>query len=105
VLRHDSICDLIQTELERRGFHTLDHLEYKTDTACGELDVVAYKPGYTRAILVEVKYNHNYKNQKKAISQMKRAEEYCPFLQQFKNITKLYVYHTRNTYKIEQYNK
>jgi len=66
-------------------------MEYKTDLACGELDVVAYKPGYTRAVLVEVKTNHNYKNRKKAINQMERAEKYCPFLQQFYQITKLYI--------------
>jgi len=70
-------------------------MEYKTYLACGELDVVAYKEGYTRAVLVEVKYNHTSRNRKKAIKQMERAEKHCPFLQQFYNVTKLYV--TKNT--------
>lgn len=97
---HDHICDLVQNEFKKRGFKTIDHFEYNKNHIIGEIDVFAYKEGYTRGILVEVKYTNNYPNKKKAEKQTERAVKYCDFLQQFKNITKFYVYHNKDTYQI-----
>ena len=99
---HDSVCDLVQCEAEKRGFKTLDHLDYKTFYACGELDVVAYKPGYNTVIVIEVKYNDNYKNRKKAEQQTKRASKFCPFLQQFHKVIRMYAYHDGNGYQLHK---
>jgi len=99
---HDHICDLAQSELERRGFKTLDHYRYISDFACGELDIFAFKPEYKTAILIEVKYNDNYKNRKKADSQTKRAVEHCQVLQQFDKIIRMYAYHNGNGYELHK---
>ena len=103
-LAHDRICSLVEAEFRGRGFKTLNHYTYygnKRNSAIGEIDIIAWKTGYKRAIVIEVKYNDNQKNRNKAKEQLNRSEHYCKALQEY-NITKMYAYHQNKCYVLKK---
>jgi Holliday junction resolvase-like predicted endonuclease len=74
--KHDTICEKVANELSKRGWYVTTNKPYHT-SHCGEIDVIGYKDTYV--MYVEVKCNLSHKNYQKALSQLRRANNYCPF--------------------------
>ena len=77
--RHDSLVDLVNKHLVFRGYNVIyKNTEYSVKS-CGEIDLWAKRDGYV--LLFEMKSMHSYRNRKKAISQLDRAEtNFCLIL-------------------------
>ena len=93
--RHNSLCEIVLKDLISRGFTVYMYKEYKSykpNSKCGEIDLYATKPGYEGYILdIEVKATYSYKNKKKSIDQLFRAEEnFLPF--KGKRVFKIFAY-------------
>ena len=81
--KHDSLIDIVGDELVRRGYQTIYRNTEYSVKSCGEIDLWAKRDGYV--LLFEMKSTHSYRNRKKAISQLDRAETNCfPFNRVFK---------------------
>lgn len=81
--RHNSLVDRIEKHMVYRGYNIIyKNTEYNL-ASCGEIDLWAKKDDYI--LMFEMKATHNYKNRKKAISQLERAEKNCfPYNRVFK---------------------
>jgi len=87
--KHDGLVRLVEQELKNRGFTDIHKFEeYKRHSICGEIDIYAIKDDYV--LLFEIKSNGAYKNEKKAIKQMNRAEKH--YFSQDMRMFKFFVY-------------
>jgi Holliday junction resolvase-like predicted endonuclease len=89
--KHDALVNIVEKELQRRGFDNIVKFREYSYKQCGEIDIYATKNNYV--LLFEIKTNHTYKAQKKAREQLLRAENNC-----FKNnrVFKFYVTNVSN---------
>jgi len=90
--RHDGLVSIIKKRLEERNIYDkiIDHEEYRTNNACGEIDLYAIKGHY--ALIFEMK--SSWKGVKKAIHQLKRAEENC--FKDYANVYKFVIHYNSN---------
>ena len=95
--KHNHICDLVEEELQRRGWTTTQDIVYN-NIKSGQLDVAGFKNKY--AMVVEVKYNDCNRNHLHACEQTERAVNYCPELQS-KRVFRMYGYHQDKGYVLK----
>lgn len=95
-LEHNELTEVIAKELKDRGYNPHLYQEYRTNGACGEIDIFAIKDNYV--LLFEIKKTDSIRNYNKAQKQTLRAELNCfPHNRVFR----FYAYTTEDGYNIE----
>ena len=81
--RHDSLIELVEQELQNRGFQTIYKNTTYSEHSCGEIDLWAKRDDYI--LLFEMKSTYSQKTRNKALKQLERAEKNCfPYNRVFK---------------------
>lgn len=95
-IRHDALVDVIEEELQWRGYHSSEinkDWSYNNDKGCGQIDLAVLTEKYV--ILFEMKCTYSARTMKKANSQMNRAIK-CLNLDKHRRVFKMYTYYDKN---------